>query len=428
MSLRKTWSVRVPALLAAGLLLALLPARAAELDRVAAVVNGDAILASEVERRSRHLAYDLRQSGSPLPSRNSLVRRSLDELVLERLQLGVADRLGMRVSDADLDRAVESIARRHNATVATMSGSLEANGIPFSEFRDRVRTDLLVDGVRRSEVFNRIEVSDAEIDRFLARPDQTPTEVDEFLVGHILIPRSGDEDAKRKLAEDVLARLRAGEAFSDLARRHSSGSRASEGGILEWRSAAALPSLFAGLVPRLVPGETSGIIEDESGFHLVRLIDVRRADQNFVRQTRAAHILVTEKPLLSDEEARLRLDRLRHRILQGEDFGELARFHSDDAASAVRGGDLGWLSTGAVGPRFDAAMNALPEGELSEPFRTAWGWHIVRVLERREHDNTEEVRRARARNAIFNRKANGELADWLGQLRDNAFVRFRLSE
>ena len=162
---------------------------------------------------------------------------------------------------------------------------------------------MLIENVRRREVFNRIvQVSDAEIDRFLARPDQAPTDVDEFLVGHILIPRSDDEErGSRERAEDVLARIGAGESFTDLARRHSSGSRASEGGILDWRPAAALPSLFAGLVPRLVPGETSGIIEDRNGFHIVKLLDVRRADQNFVRQTRAAHILVTEKPLLSGE-------------------------------------------------------------------------------------------------------------------------------
>ena len=337
MRMRTTRPRRIPGILAATLLLAALPAGAAEIDRVVAVVNGDAILASELERRAKHLAYDLRQTGSPLPSRDALVGRSLDELVMERLQLGIAERSGMRVADEDLDRAIESIARRHGASVVEMRNSLEAGGIPFGEFRDRIRTDMLVEGVRRREVLNRIEVSAAEIDRYLARPDQAPTEVDEFLVGHILIPRSGDEEASRRRSEDVLARLDAGEAFTDLARRHSSGSRASEGGILDWRPAAALPSLFAGLVPRLVPGETSGIIEDESGFHIVRLIDVRRADQEFVRQTRAAHILVTEKPLLSDNEARLRLDRLRHRILQGEDFGELARFHSDDAASAVRG-------------------------------------------------------------------------------------------
>ena len=429
MSLREACSRGVVTLLAAFPLLAPLPpASASELDRVAAVVDGSAILASEVERRFRQIVFDLRQTGASLPSQDTLLSRSLDELVLERLQLGIAERSGMEVTDERLDGAIESIARRHGATVAELRRSLESGGIPFFDFRERTRTDMLIEAVRRREVYNRVQVSDAEIDRFLARPDQTPTEVDEFLVGHILIPRSGDATASRRRAEDVLARIGAGEAFTDLARRHSSGSRASEGGILDWRPAAALPSLFAGLVPRLVPGETSGIIEDESGFHIVKLLDVRRADQKFVRQTRASHILVTEKPLLSGEEARLRLGRLRNRILQGEDFAELARFHSDDSVSAVRGGDLGWLNPGVVTPGFDAAMNRLEDGDVSEPFRTSWGWHIVRVEGRRDHDNTEEVRRARARNAIFNHKANEELVAWLGQLRDSAFVRVRLSE
>ena len=429
MSLCENRSRGVVTLLAAFALLA--PAssgNASELDRVAAVVNGDAILASEVERRFRHIVFDLRQSGSSLPSRDALLGRSLEELVLERLQLGIAERHGMQITDESLERAIESIARRYDATVADLRRGLESGGIPFSDFRERTRTDMLVESVRRREVFNRIEVSDAEIDRFLARPDQAPAEVDEFLVGHILVPRSGDEDASRKRAEEVLARIGAGEAFSDLARRHSSGGRASDGGVLDWRPAAALPSLFAGLIPRLVPGETSGIIEDESGFHIVKLLDVRRADENFVRQTHAAHILVTEKPLLSGDEARVRLERLRNRVLQGEDFAELARFHSDDSVSAVRGGELGWLSPGAITPEFDAAMNPLADGEVSDPFRTSWGWHIVRVEGRRNHDSTEEVRRARARNAVFNRKANEALATWLRQLRDGAFVRVRLSE
>ena len=428
MRLHGARSFGISAIAAAALLHSLLPSEAAELDRVAAVVNGDAILASEVERRYRHLAFDLRQTSSALPSRNTLLRRSLDELVLERLQIGIAESRGLQVSDETLDRALETIARRHDATVDDLRRSLEAGGIPFSEFRHRIRNDLLVERVRRREVFNRIEVSEAEIDRFLAQPDQTPVEVDEFLVGHILISRSEDEAASRATAEDVLARLRAGEAFEGLARRHSSGGRAGEGGLLDWRPAAALPSLVAGLVPRLVPGETSGIIEDSNGFHIFKLVDVRRAGQNFVRQTHAAHILVVLRPLVSDEDARLRLVRLRERVLQGEDFGELARFHSDDSASAVRGGDLGWLNPGAVTPRFQAEMDRLQPGELGEPFQSSWGWHIVRVLERRDHDNTDEAHRARARNAIFERKANEELIAWLGQLRDSAFVRFRTGE
>ena len=428
MRLHGARSFGISAVAAAALLHSLLPSEAAELDRVAAVVNGDAILASEVERRSRHLAFDLRQTSSALPSRNALLQRSLDELVLERLQIGIAESRGLQVSDETLERALETIARRHDATVDDLRRSLEAGGIPFSDFRDRIRNDLLVERVRRREVFNRIEVSEAEIERHLAQPDQTLVEDDEFLVGHILISRSQDEAASRKMAEDVLARLQAGEAFEGLARLHSSGGRAGEGGILGWRPATALPSLVAGLVPRLVPGETSNIIEDSNGFHIFKLVDVRRAGQNFVRQTHAAHILVTLRPLVSDEDARLRLVRLRERILQGEDFGELARFHSDDSASAVRGGDLGWLGPGAVSPRFQAELDRLPPGGLGEPFKSSWGWHIVRVLERREHDNTDEVRRARARNAIFQRKANEELIAWIGQLRDSAFVRLRADE
>ena len=405
-----------------------LPGTASELDRVAAVVNGDVILVSEVERRFRHLVFDLRQTGSRLPTQEALVRRALDELILERLQLGIAERLGLRVSDARVDRTIESIARRHNATLADLSRALAAGGIPFADFRERIRNDLIVDGVRRREVLNRIRVSDEEVARHLSLPDRAPAEGEEYLVGHILISRAGDDTAARAAAEDVLRRLRAGASFAALARRHSSGARASEGGTLDWRPAAALPSLFADVIPGLAPGDTSDLIEDPSGFHIVRLLDVRAAGQNVVHQTHAAHILVTLKPLVSDDDARLRLERLRERILQGEDFGELARFHSDDTASAVRGGDLGWLSPGDAAPEFEAVVSAMKEGDLSEPFKSSFGWHLVRVFARRDHDNTEEVRRAQARNAVFRRKANEELTAWLGELRDNAFVRIRLGE
>ena len=413
---------------AAAVLLFALPGTASELDRVAAVINGDVILVSEVERRFRHLVFDLRQTGSRLPTQEALVRRSLDELILERLQLGIAERLGLRVSNARVDRTIESIARRHNAVMADLGRALEAGGIPFADFRERIRNDLVVEGVRRREVFNRIRVSDEEVARYLALPDRAPAEGDEYLVGHILIARANDDAAARSTAEDVLRRLRVGESFAALARRHSSGARASEGGVLDWRPAAALPSLFADVIPDLEPGDTSGMIEDPSGFHIVRLVDVRPAGQSVVHQTHAAHILVTLKPLVSDDDARLQLERLRERILQGEDFGELARFHSDDTASAVRGGDLGWLNPGDATPEFEAAMTTMEEGKLSKAFRSSWGWHLLRVFARRDHDNTEEVRRAQARNAVFQRKANEELAAWLGELRDNAFIRIRLGE
>lgn len=418
----------VPIATAIALLLAVRPAASAELDRVAAVVNGDAILVSEVERRFRHLVFDIRQTDATLPTQDALVRRSLDELILERLQLGVGERLGLRISEDRVDGTIESIARRHNATVADLRRSMEAGGIPFSDFRRRIRNDLLVEGVRRQEVFNRIRVSDEEVARYLSRPDQAPAEGDEYLVGHILISRGDDDAAARATAEDVRRRLLAGESFAALARQHSSGGRAAEGGTLGWLRAASLPSLFADLIPTLEPGDTSRIIETSGGFHIVRLLDSRPAGQSVVRQTHAAHILVALKPLVSDDDARLRLQRLRGRILQGEDFGELARFHSDDTASAVRGGDLGWLNPGSTTPDFEAVMDGLAEGELSVPFKSSWGWHIVRVLARRDHDNSEEVRRTQARNAIFQRKANEELAAWLGELRDNAFVRIRLGE
>ena len=421
-------SLGLPIAAAAALLLTARPGPAAELDRVAAVVDNDAILVSEVERRFRHLVFDLRQTTSDLPTQEALVRRSLEELILERLQIHIAERLGLSIPDRRVDETVAAIARQHNVTLAELGRSFEARGIPFADFRDRVHTDLLLEAVHRREILNRVRVSEEEIDRYLGQPDQTPAEGNEYLLAHILFLKSDDAAAARASAEDVLRRLEEGEDFTDLARRHSADGQASQGGLLDWRPAAALPSLFAELVPALEPGETSNIVESPGGYHIVKLVDVRRAGQSVVNQTHATHILIALKPLVADDDARQRLERLRERILQGEDFGELARFHSDDTASAVRGGDLGWLNPGETTPDFEAVMNRLAEGELSEPFKSAWGWHLVRVLARREHDNTEEIRRARARNAVLQRKSEEARAIWLSELRDNAFIRIRIGE
>ena len=403
-------------------------AGAAPLDRVAAVVNGDAILASEVERRLRHLVFDLRQRAVRIPNREALVYRAVDELILERLQLRLAEELGLSITDGELHSTLARIARRNDTDTAGLSRSIEAGGIPFSEFRARIHNDLLIEKVRWREVLNGIRVGDAEIDRYLAQTEPPPPEGDEYLLGHILIPRGDGEAAARARVEGILQRLQAGDDFSELARRHSSGGRAAAGGRLGWRTAATLPSLFADLVQRLTPGETSGVIESPSGFHIVKLINVRASGQSFVRQTRASHILITPTALVSDDEARERLLRLRERIRFGANFGELARSHSDDTPSAVRGGDLGWVNPGTMAPDFEAVMNRLGEGELSEPFRSTAGWHLLRVVDRRNHDNTEEVRRNRARNAVFDRKANEELTAWLAQLRDGAFIRIRVDE
>lgn len=415
---------------------ALLPARlpaqdvGVAVDRVAAVVNGDAIVMSEVGRRVRHLAFDLRQRSARLPPRDALVRQAMDELILERLQLRIAQDLGIRVQEAEVDRAVEGIARRNDLAVPELRRMVEAGGVPFAEFHERIRNDVLIERVRRREVLNRIRVGEAEVDRYLAQPGRRAAEEREreYLVAHILIPSTEDEAAARARADEVAEALRAGADFADLARRYSAGGRAAEGGLLGWRTAAALPSLFAEVVPRLERGEVRGAIEGPAGLHFVRLVDVRSSGRSFVPQTRAAHILIRPDPLVSEDEARVRLERLRERIAGGEDFGELARLVSDDSATAVRGGDLGWLSPGTVDPIFEEAMGRLGEDEVSAPFRSSFGWHLVKVLGHREYDDSEEVRRNRARRALFERKAGEALRAWLGQLRDTAFVKLRLDE
>lgn len=425
------------------LLLCLLPAAAAhgqrapepivELDRIVAVVNDDVIVASELENRLREVRAQLRQSGTPPPAEEALERQVLERLILDRLQLQVARESGIRVEETELNEALERIAARNQLTLRQFRDVLERDGFDFARFREQVRDEILLSRVRQRSVERRVTVSPREVDSFLATARQQGGGDNEYRLGHILIavPEAASAqqiDEARRRAEAVLGRLRAGEDFAQVAAEVSDGQQALQGGDLGWRKSQELPTIFADAVPGLEPGDVTDPIRSPSGFHIVKLVDLRGDSRFVVTQTRARHILLRPNDLLDDEAARARLEQIEARIENGEDFAELARANSDDTVSAAQGGDLGWLNPGDTVPAFERAMNALPEGAVSEPFRTQFGWHIVQVLERRDHDDTEQVRRARAAEQIRKRKLDEEMQTWLRQLRDEAYVEVRLDE
>ena len=401
-----------------------------ELDRIVAVVNDDVIVESEMGKRLDEVRRQLSQSGTAQPPEEALRRQVLERLIIDRLQLQMAERNGIRVDDTELNQAIERIARGNNLSLRQFRDVLANDGYDFGEFREQVRNEILLTRVRQRAVERRVNVTTQEVDNYLSTQTQQSAG-NEYRISHILIAvpeaASTDEiDAAQTKAEEVLTRLRAGADFAAVAAEISDGQQALQGGDLGWRNERELPTIFSEQVRQLEKGGLSQPIRSPSGYHIVKVEDLRSDSRFVVTQTHARHILVRSGGVIADEEIRTRLAKLKERIDNGESFADLARASSDDTGSANRGGDLGWLNPGDTVPAFERAMQPLTQGEVSEPFRTQFGWHIVQVLERRNFDDTDQVRRAKATEAIRQRKLDEEVQSWLRQIRDEAYVEVRL--
>jgi peptidyl-prolyl cis-trans isomerase SurA len=436
-----TWIIRL--LVLAGALSAM-PAVAAkgpatELDAIVAVVEDDVVMRSELDREVRKVAAQLRAQGQKLPPQPALERQVLERLIGTRLQLAVAKQAGVAADDQTVDAAVASVAQRNNITVDQLRAILSREGVSFSGYREEIRRQITLGRLRQKEVVEKIRVSDAEIAAFLARRGAQPGEPGprtDYRILHILVAmpegagaeRIGEARAK---AERVVASLRAGADFRQTARAESDARQALEGGDLGWLKAGQVPSVFADVIPRMRRGEISDPIRDANGYHIILLEDFRTgsaaaAGKRPATQTRARHILIRTGETVSDDDAKARLNALRERIAAGEDFAMLARASSDDKATAVNGGELGWVGAGSVVPQFEERMNSLAPGQLSEPFETQFGWHILQVLDRRDVDNTRDALRAAAIETIRERKAEEAMQLFLRRLRDESYVEIRL--
>ncbi|WP_457676942.1 peptidylprolyl isomerase [Thiolapillus sp.] len=403
------------------------------LDRIVAVVNDDVVLQSELDQEVRSIEQKLAQVGAPDMPGNEIRKQALERLILEKLQLAEAKKIGATVDDETLLLAMNNIARQNGLSLDELAAALQEQGMSMEEYREELRKEITLQRLRNREVISRIQVTKAEVDNYLAHAEENPGGRDAYHLRHILIATpdgaSSEEIAKaRKQAEDILQRLRNGEDFATLATRYSAGQQALDGGDLGWLEAGQVPTLFVKDLATMERGEVHGPYQAASGFHIIKLEDYKGGDRNIVKQTHARHILIRTDELTSDQDARNRLDQLYQRIKGGEDFAALARAHSDDKGSAIKGGDLGWVNPGDLVPRFEEVMDSLPIDGLSEPFRTQFGWHIVQVLERRDHDATEEVKRDKAKLALRKRKADEALQLYLRKLRDQAFVEIRLND
>jgi peptidyl-prolyl cis-trans isomerase SurA len=402
------------------------------LDRIVAVVENDVIMQSELDERVNVIEQQYAGGINQLPPPAQLERQMLERMVLESLQLQLAEARGIRVDDLTLNNAMRELAARNGMTLAAFRDRLAAEGIDFPSFREQIRDELIMSALRDRVVGSEVQVSEEEIDELLTRQASSADSGVEYHLRHILIalPEGASMQqiqAASERAQDIRARALAGAKFAQLAVNLSDGQDALEGGDFGWRTAAEMPTLFAREVAAMQDGDTSRVIRSPSGFHVIHMVGRRGVKRTMIDQTRARHILITPNALVSDEEARIRLETLRDRIEGGADFGALAKANSDDEASAVDGGRLGWISPGEMIPEFEQVMDSLDIGQVSEPFRSQFGWHIVEVLDRRQHDSTVEFQRSRAAEVIQKRKVEEETELWLRRLRDESYVDYRLN-
>ncbi len=405
-----------------------------EADRIVAVVNDEVITASDLRQRLDLALAQLKSRGTSLPPKEELERQMLERLVMDRVQLQLARDSGVKVSDAELDQAIGRIAANNKVSVVEFRAMLEKDGVSYPKFREEIRSEIIISRLREREVENRITISDGEVDNFIAGEQRGgAASGEELQIAHILVraPEGASPEALQKLqakAAQAAERARQGEDFAQLAASYSDAPDALNGGDLGFRTQDRLPTIFAQAAAELNPGQSSGVLRSPAGFHVIKLVAKKGGGMDLppVQQTRVRHILIRVNEVVSEEEGRRKLAAVKERLEKGgADFAELARLYSQDG-SAAKGGDLGWIYPGDTVPEFERAMNALTPGQISEPVRSPFGWHLIQVQERRVQDVSDERRRSIARQALRDRRSDDAYQDWLRQIRDRAYVEIRL--
>ncbi len=401
------------------------------LDRIVAIVNEGVVLQSELEEQMQVVAQRLLDEQTQLPPERVFMEQVLERLVTTHIQLQRAARMGIRIPDEELNRALTRVAARNGIEFSKLPAALASQGRDYAVYREDMRDEMIIDRLRQRDVLARIVITEREIDTTLARQERTLKDDLDYDISHVLLALAssatpGQIDEIQLLAEDIHTRLNNGEDFAEAALTYSDGQQALTGGRLGWRKGVQLPTMLAERIETMQPGDITPPLRNASGFHLFRLNDVRGAERVMVTQTRARHILIETNEILDDDAARQKLLGVRARVVAGESFEDVARVISEDPTSAANGGDLGWQNPGTYLPQFEAVCDSLEPGQLSEPFRTPFGWHLVQLEERREHDSTEDIKRNKAIRDIQESKRQQELELWLRQLRDEAYVEYRL--
>ena len=402
------------------------------LDGIAAIVNDGVVMKSQLAAEMGTVMLQLQQRETPLPPRNVLTSQVLERLIMMEVQMQRAEKLGIRVPDEMLNQTMAGVAQRNGISFSDLPQALASQGVDYVAYREEIRRQMTLDSLRQRDVAARIVVTPRELEEYMARQKEQSWTRKDFRLSHILIAVSSgatadDIQAAQNRARGIYQRASEGEAFGQLAVAFSDGQQALEGGDLGWRKGDELPSIFAGVVPNMAEGDVSEPIRSASGFHVIKLMGIK-GDSGPVmeNQTHARHILVTPNEIKDDDSCRRELELIREQILDGADFGAIAKAVSEDPGSAKDGGDLGWRGPGEFVPAFEVVMNDLAPGQISEPFQSPFGWHLLEVLDRRLEDTTEETEREQALMAIRNGKLSEETEVWMRRLRDQAFVEYRI--
>ncbi len=402
-----------------------------KMDRIVAIVNQGVITEQELIKRIRSVKKQFSRTGQTLPPDGVLEKQILERLISDSLQLQYASRTGLSISENQLNLAIERIAEQNKYTITEFEEALRQDGITMDTFRGDIRNEMIITRLREREIMRRITVTETEIDNLLTTKQASPDALDEYEIAHILVrtpEEAAPEDiqAAKAKAQDAFSALQTGQDFSTVSASFSDAPNALEGGKLGWKKSTELPSLFLEGIKPLAVGEHSEILRSPNGYHILKLVNKRGDNAPLViKQTHARHILIKLTEIMSDNEAKHKIENLKVRLDNNEDFATLARQFSDDG-SANNGGDLGWINPGDTVPPFEKAMDALAVDAISGPVKTQFGWHIIQVLERRDQDMTSQAKRLKAREEIRNRKAGEAYQDWLNELRDRAYVKIKL--
>ena len=402
------------------------------LDRVVAVVDSGVIMESQLNSRVEEILQRLKNDNAELPPLNLIEEQVLDRLIIEEIQLQIADRAGIKISDSELNQTLARVAAQNNLSLEEFRIKLEGEGTSYRSFRDTIRKELIIQRVQRGKVGAKIDISEQEIENFINSEEGKTQLAEQYNVQHILLSVSRGSTEKEieeiKInANSLISRLNDGESFEKLAASFSAGQNALEGGYLGWRTEAELPSLFAEVVTELKVGEIASPLRSGAGFHILKLIDKRGNTVKFLDQTLARHILVQPSEIRTENQAEELINTIYERLTSGEDFKQLARQYSEDPGTKMDGGELGWSNPGDYDPAFEQTLNATKIGELSKPVKSSFGWHVIEVMDRRNEDVSQEEQKDRAFRIIFDRKFEQELQSTLIELRAEAYVDIKLN-
>lgn len=404
---------------------------AVSLDRVVAIVDKDVVLESELNDRKSSVLERLKGQYQQLPPEDVLNKQILEQLIVERIELGLAERYEIKVEEAEIDQAIDRVLQKNQITLAQLEADLKTQGLTLDGLRKQMRNELTISHLQQGVVNSRIKVTDQDINNFLASSDGKFATSPDFHIGHILIAVSSSADADaiaaaEKQANDIYQKLQSGSDFSQMAISYSNDQAALQGGDIGWRKLAQLPELFGNQMASLGVGQVSKPFRSGAGFHILKNIEQRGGGEQLVEQTHARHILIKTSEIMDDAQARTKLLGLKARIEKGEDFGKLARANSEDTGSMLSGGDLGWSTPGMFVPEFEEAMGNTAIGGITRPFKSQFGWHILQVIERRKEDMSDKMKRNQAANVLRSRRFEEEFQLWLTQIREEAYVEIKL--